>query len=239
MLKRIFLIILISSVASAAKADISIRVCRADGNTPLEIIDPCSRIYRPIMVGTHLTIIVNSDANGYWDGGELSIWDTNRYYGILSGRDYNDETHDWKGSRFPAAGDTAIVWDFVEPEIVDEQAHDANGFRFSGEDNAIAGDWFIVDYNAIGEGPCSVIFYDFTLDWWHPQYEMFFTQVPTRDFDGDGIVDFIDFAIFGSNWQRTDCVEPINCAGTDLDTDSDVDYTDLNLFADFWLESTG
>lgn len=224
--RSIFLILLFA--APSAKAEIFTRVCLADGNTPLELAEPyIPRVYRPIMVGTRLTVIINSDANGYWDGGELALWDANQNYGDLP-----------EGSLFPAAGERAIVYSFEETEIVDEQEHDAKGFRFSGDDNAIAGDWFIIDYNAIEVGACSVIYYDFAMDWWHPQYELSFTHVVTRDFDDNGIVDFTDFAAFGSNWQRTDCLEPENCSGTDLDTDGVVEYTDLVLFADFWLETT-
>jgi hypothetical protein len=238
-LKKLFLIILILAVASVTKADVSTRVCLADGNTPLALADPCiPLVYRPIMVGTRLTIIVDSNADGYWDGGELTIWDANQNRGVLYGRDYNNETFDWEGSRFPAASETARVWDFAETEIVDELEHDACGFRFAGSDFATAGDWFIIDYNAVDVGTCPVIFYDWAVDWEHPLYEISFTYVATRDFDNDGIVDFSDFDVVGSNWRRTDCQVPENCSGTDLDEDGDVDYADLKLFADFWLERT-
>lgn len=238
-MKRLIAFILLLVAAPAAHAEVFTRVCLADGNTPLELADPCIPfVYRPIMVGTHLTIVINSDANGYWENGELSLWDTNQSYGILSGRDYNEETLDWKGSRFPAAGDMARVSHFEGDEEVDGQSHDANGFWLSGDENAIVGDWFIIDYNAINAGFCSVIFYDRSVDWDHPLYEMYFTHVRTRDFNNDGIVNFEDFAVLGLNWQRTDCGEPENCSGTDLDTDGDVDYIDLKLFADFWLETT-
>lgn len=238
-MKKLIFLILFLAAAQAAHAEVSTRVCLADGNTPLELADPyIPLVYRPIMVGTHLTIIIDSDADGYWENGELSLWDTNQNYGILSGRDYNEETLDWKGSRFPAAGDMASVWDFAEIRIVDEQEHDVNGFWLSGDENAVVGDWFIIDYNAINVGFCSVVFYDRSVDWDYPLYEMSFTHVRTRDFNDDGIVDFEDFAVLGSNWRRTDCIESENCSGTDLDTDGDVDYIDLKSFADFWLERT-
>jgi len=239
-MKKLILFILMLAVTPALCAQVSTKVCLADGNTPLELADPCiPLVYRPIMVGTHLTIIISSDADGYWNGGELVIWDANWDYCRLYGRDYNEETGDWKGSRFPAAGEMAVVWDFAANEIVDEQIHDANGFWFYGDaDNAIPGDWFIVDYNAISMGTCSVIFYDYAVDWYHPLYEMSFTHVRTRDFDDDGIVNFKDFALLGSNWQRTDCTEPQNCSGTDLDADGYVDISDLKLFAEYWLEKT-
>ena len=238
-MKRLISFIILLIAAPAAHAEVFTRVCLANGNTPLGLADPCIPfVYRPIMVGTHLTIIINSDSSDYWDG-ELAIWDTNRNYGRLYGRDFNEETGDWKGSRFPAAGDMARVWDFVAPETVDGQTHDANGFWFYGDtDNAIPGDWFIVDYNAIGLGACSVIFYDWNVDWDHPLYQMSFTQVRTRDFNNDGIVNFEDFAVLGLNWQRTDCLEPENCSGTDLDADGYVGISDLRQFAEYWLEKT-
>ena len=43
---------------------------------------------------------------------------------------------------------------------MDGQEHDANGFRFAGDDDSHSGDWFIIDYNAIDVGDCSVMFYD-------------------------------------------------------------------------------
>ena len=215
------------AIAPAAYAEVSTKVCLTDGKTPLELTDPCiPLVYRPIMVGTHLTIIVSSDSSDIWSGGELTIWDANQNYGILSG-----------GLKLPAAGDMASV-DSVQQF---EGVHDANGFVFLGGYDPSAGDWFIVDYNAIGLGTCSVIFYNWDnwdFDWDNPSYEMSFTHVRTRDFNDDGIVDFSDFAKLGWNWQRTDCGEPGNCSGTDLDTDGDVDYIDLALFADFWLETT-
>jgi len=190
------------------------------------------------MVGTHLTIIISSDTNNIWSGGELSLWDANQNYGDLYGRDYNEETLDWEGSRFPAAGDMAAVWDFAETEVVDGQEHDANGFMFGGGYNPSAGDWFIVDYNAINLGTCSVIFYNYDVNWDNPLYTMSFTHVRTRDFNDDGIVDFSDFAVLGLNWQRTDCIEPDNCSGTDLDADGYVGISDLRQFAEYWLEKT-
>jgi len=231
--KRLISFILLLVAAPAAHAEVFTRVCLADGNTPLKLADPCIPfVYRPIMVGTHLTIIIDSNATDYGNGA-LTIWDANQNYGRLFIRDFN-------GSIFPAAGEMATVWEFLGTQTVDEVDHDTNGFQFSGGDNdATPGDWFIVDYNAISLGTCPVLFFDFMVeDWEHPLYQLSFTHVRTRDFNDDGIVSFEDFAVLGSNWHRTDCSEPENCSGTDLDTDGDVDYIDLKSFADFWLERT-
>ena len=63
-----------------------------------------------------------------------------------------------------------------------------------------------------------------------------FTHVRTRDFNGNRIVDFGDFAIFSSYWLHTGYSDPSQCEGTDLDADGDIDFKDYSLFADYWLE---
>jgi hypothetical protein len=237
-MKRLVLFILIMAIGSSAYATVSVTVYRADGLTLLPLADPCiPNVYRPIMVGTHLTIIVDSNADGYWDG-ELTIWDTNQDYGSLFGRGYSEETFDWAGSRFPAAGEMATVFELLGDEIVGEEIHSTKGFQFTAYEDAIAGDWFILDYNATGIGSCPVVFFDRAKNPDYPVYQLSFTHVRTRDFDDDGIVNFNDFVLLGINWRRTDCQTQENCSGTDLDANGNVDFDDLKMFADFWLERT-
>jgi hypothetical protein len=226
--KFIFLILLLVA-APAAHAEIFTMVYLADSNTPLELADPCIPfVYRPIMVGTRLAIIISSDTGGNYWGGSLYIFDPYRDNGILIGRNYNEMTSDWEGSHLEAAGPGATVWYYQESY--------KSGFELATDyENATAGDWFIIDYNATNVGDCNVSFYDYAVE--DPNY-LVFTHVPSRDFDDDGIVNFKDFAVLGSNWRRTDCSKPENCSGTDLYTDGDVNYIDLKLFADFWLERT-
>jgi hypothetical protein len=236
-LKKLILIILISSVASTAKGvvlpeNVSTQVVFRDSSILVKLVDPCiPHVYRPIIVGASLAIIVSSDANGYWNGG-LFIKDPYRDYGILFGRDYNEFTIDWEGSHFEAAGEEAIVWDY--PSYI------MSGFDMYGDLAAIPGDWFIIDYNATNVGDCNVGFYDYDAGGMEePIYDMSFTQILTPDFNDDGSVNFMDFAILGLNWQRTDCISPEYCSGTDLNKDGVVDYADLKSFAYFWLESPG
>jgi hypothetical protein len=227
-MKKLLVISLFFGMASAAVAEVSTRVLLADGNTPLELADPNVPLeYRDIMVGMQLTIIVSSDASGYWLG-DLSIEGDDRNYGLLSARDYNENTYDWEGSRFDDAGELARVWTWQEPGIA--------GFSFSGDDNAIPGDWFIIDYNATTLGSCTVKFYESLVH--DPNRDMHFTHVTTRDFDNDGIVNFGDFDLFASYWKATGCAGPDFCEGTDLDNSTIVDGNDLELFVDFWLERT-
>ena len=229
-MRRITVLTLFLGLTSMAKGGVSTRFCLADGNTPFELADPnVAFVYRDIMVGTKLTIIVSSDANGYWRG-KLAITGKDRHYGLLSARDYSETTHDWAGSRFSAAGDRARVWDWQVPGV--------QGFKFQGHRSAVAGDWFIIDYTATNIGTCSVRFYDGNVSWVEPIYCLTFLHVPTRDFNNDTSVDLRDFAVFASCWQVADCTDPKFCVRADLDTDGDVGFSDLILFGDYWLEKT-
>lgn len=222
--------ILLVSRWSTAIGQVSANVCRADGITPLEPADPnIPFVYSDIMVGTRLTIIISSAAAGYW-GGDLAITGEDCDHGVLSARDYSGTTNDWAGSRLPAAGDMARVWKWQDP--------DAQGFSLEGHRSALAGDWFVIDYTATDVGVCKVGFYDHAISWVDPIYYLAFFHVPSRDFNRDTKVDFADFAIFASRWQRAVFAEPDWCEEIDLDGDRSVSLNDLMLFADYWLETT-
>jgi hypothetical protein len=227
-MKNLITVVILLAFSSIAVGEISTRVCLADANTPLELADPnIPFVYRDIMVGTKLTIIVDSNFAGYWVGG-LYIGSTDRDYGVLSARDYNDITHDWEGSHFEVAGDKAKV-QYVQ-DVVN------SGFELSTDRNAVAGDWFILDYNATNIGVCKVDFYDYSISWYDPIYSHVFSHVRTRDFNQNTKVDFADLALLALYWLQTGCSDPDWCAGTDLNTDGIVDHDDLMLFADYWLE---
>ncbi len=231
-MKGLTLLAIFLGMASVAAGEVSTRVCLADGNTPFLPIDPnFPHVYPDIMVGTKLTIIVSSDTDGYWSGG-LTIEGINLNYGALSARDYNESTYDWEGSHFEAAGIRAYVKTHVNPP--DEEY----GFQLLGHSSAVAGDWFIIDYNAVNVGDCNVGFYDHSVSFFDPIYYLAFSHVRTRDFNTDTKVDFADFAVLASYWQVTNCQDWNLCEGADLDTDDDVDYNDLRLFVEYWLEKT-
>ena len=105
MIERLTIFVLFLCVASIATGEVSTTVHLADGNTPLELADPnVPFVYRDIMVGTKLTIVVSSDtAESPWSG-KLQIAGTDWDYGAISARDYNDVTLDWEGSHLEAAG---------------------------------------------------------------------------------------------------------------------------------------
>ena len=231
-MKTLTILALFLGMTSMAMGEVSTRVCLADSNTPLELADPnIPFVYQDFMVGTKLTIIVDSNIAEYWDGG-LFITGIDRNCGVLSARDYNDTTLDWEGSRFEAAGEMAHVYDC--------QDVDRSGFDLYSRINTAAGDWFIIDYTATNVGKCNVGFYDYFepagMDF--PLYELTFSHVRTRDFNNDTSVDFADFAVLASHWQETGCSDPNWCEGTDLDTDGNVDCNDLTLFVDYWLKRT-
>jgi len=229
--KRLILLVLFLGMTSVAAGEVSVRVCLANGYTPLPLADPnIPHIYRDIMVGTKLTIIVDSNIAEYWYGGRLTIEDANMDYGLLSARDYNYDTNDWEGSRFPAAGTRARVYTYEQMGVY--------GFQLLGHNNAVAGDWFIIDYTATAVGTGKVGFYDHSVDWFNPIYYLEFPHVRTRDFNNDTKVDFSDFALFASYWLAPDCNDPNWCEGTDLNTDSNVDFHDFAMFADYWPETT-
>jgi len=231
-MKKLTILALFLGMTSMAMGEVSTRVCLADGNTPLELADPnIPFVYRDVMVGTKLTIIVDSNIAEYWYGG-LFIAGADRDYGVLSGRDYNDTTLDWEGSRFEAAGERAFVYDC--------QDYIRSGFDLYARRSVEAGDWFIINYAATIIGNCSVGFYDYRglggMDF--PVYDLVFSHVPTRDFNNDARVDFADFAVLASHWQETGYIDPNRCEGTDLDADGNVDCNDLTLFMDYWLKRT-
>ncbi|MHC4456496.1 MAG: hypothetical protein ACYS0I_05270 [Planctomycetota bacterium] len=228
---KITVVIIFFCVASTATAAVSTRVCLADGNTPVLPVDSnFPHIYPDIMVGTKLTIIVDSNIAEYWSGA-LAIIDDYIDYGLLSGRDFNESTHEWEGSHFPAAGNEAVVWDWEQKDI--------DGFTlYTGSTGIETGDWFIIDYNALEIGDCNVGFYDHSVSFFDAIYDLEFYHVRTRDFNNDTRVDFADFAVLAFYWQATNCSESNWCEGTDLDIDGNIDPNDVMLFVDFWLERT-
>ena len=76
----------------------------------------------------------------------MFIIGSDRNYGVLSDRDYNDTTHDWKGPCFEAVGDRAKVYDMQDDM---QSAFDLYGHR-----RAVVGDWFIIDYIATNAENC-------------------------------------------------------------------------------------
>ena len=228
MMKTVLLIAMFAF--SSASANVWTTVYRADGIRPLETTDPCKPFtYTGIMEGTRLVIVVSSDTSGVWSG-DLAIEGESLQHGILRARDCNESTVGYECSCLEAVTQDARVYDWVEPGIA--------GFGLQGHRNAVSGDWFILDYIALAPGICRVAFYDRAISWDVPIYELTFQQVPTRDFDRNGTVDFADFTIMAIYWQETGIEEPSVCQYSDINRDRAVDIGDMRLFADYWLYTT-
>lgn len=209
---------------------VSATVYLLDSNTPIEWMDPnFPYIYRDIMVGTKLSIIVDSNTEGFWSGG-LILNNDDREFGTLAGRDFNNVTNDWEGSHFEAAGEMARVSRLENQGMM--------GFRLLGDFDAVPGDWFIIDYNSLKAGICDVEFWDFKENTFEPVYNLIFSHVPTRDFNNDNIVNFADFAQFVSCWQQNELDDSDLCKTTDLNQNGKVEIDDLWLFTEYWLERT-
>lgn len=224
-------LIIAIALVSLACAQVDVYVYESDEITPFDD--------RQIMVGEELTLIINSDSNDYWQG-SLFIDGNDRAFGTLSGRGYDTNSQDYTESHFQDAGTYARVtgwtdssmWGFDMYTYYPTYPTDTN---LSESNDTVPGDWFIIDYKAEKPGDCNVLFYDGIIDWNEPTYALTFSQIPSRDFDDDGKVDFVDYSTLAVNWGRNDCNDPNWCDGTDLDMDGSVDFTDLLAFIDYWL----
>lgn len=242
---------------SSAGAAVTATVYRADAKTPLAPKDPCTPdTYRAIMVGTHLTIFIESDSLDSASGDLLlSAGDMDR--GLLAGR---GEGLTWyQGSILEAAGEFADV----SPGYWDGNM----GFSFGTFYPFEVGRWFVFDYYATAPGDCSVYRYDEPggivagggFQYLEPEEPMLvqalsFHHVSSSDFDEDALVDFRDFAVLASMWNPPVPVDANEVASTDpgevvppdpnatspldLTDDGFVDMLDMLIFADFWLERT-
>jgi len=231
-----------------ALAAVSARVYRADERTPLAWADPnVPGIYQDIMVGTRLTVFLGSDAAlSLWSGG-LMIFRDDWAIGTLSGRDCDPNTHRCDGSFFPAAGEDPYL----------RYTRNALGVNFALDvEGATAGEWLALDYHAEAPGLCNVgVYASETIDelpdgFWPSSLDepppagtvwiqgLSFSHVPSRDYNGDTVVDFVDFALLANEWQGLAVPDPNMEFSADLNADHHVDILDLPLFCAYWLERT-
>jgi hypothetical protein len=62
-------------------------------------------------------------------------------------------------------------------------------------------------------------------------------NVVKSDFNQYNFVDLLDFAILANHWLDT-CSEPDWCEGSDIDQNGVVNFNDLRIFVEYWLEVT-
>lgn len=244
---RTFILLLLAGLlASTALATVTVQVYRADEQTPLEWADPnVTDVYQDIMVGTRLTCFVVSDVDeAMWSGGMQLSWD-DWSRGNLAGRDCNAISRDFDGSILPASGQETYIY----------ESPSSGGMCLSlGVDTALAGEWIVLDYHAKALGTCHIDLYGFEPGELPPSYEpswgdpppaesvwlqvLSFNHVPTRDFDGDSVVNFTDFALWANQWHKTIAADPNMAIPGDLNANNAVNVSDLALFCAFWLERT-
>jgi hypothetical protein len=217
-------------LSSPAPATITADVYLSDGNTPLALRDPnVPHVYRDVMVGTKLTIIVSS--NSLKGTGSIGMSWEDWAKGRLTARGFDESTRYCDGSCLPAAGCNADV-------IYTPDSSMTMYCFFPGTSRVYPGRWFIFDYLAKSVGTCTITVGDATSK---PLVATTLTlnHVPSRDFNGDTVVNLKDFALFANYWRRgadSDC-NSVPCQ-FDLNADGRLDAADLSLFRAFWLERT-
>lgn len=249
-------LVLTTLLTSVAPAAVSVQVYRFDEQTPLALADPNTPdVYRDIMVGTRLTLFVVSDTVvSTWSGGLRILWD-DWDRGTVTARGYNADTFNYEGSVLPACG-------LGCGDLIDSP--DSNGvkFTFSVDDPCAAGEWFVLDYHANALGACTVGVFGVESDGIPPELDPFtgepppagkvwtqalsFHHVPSRDYNGDSTVDFVDFSLWATG--RREIVEPDPNEAVAADPNAPaasepraaqaVDARELALFCTYWLEQT-
>ena len=236
-MRTLYFVCVCLSMCVAGWGQVSMKIYEADGVTPFD--------YRDIMVGTELTVVVESTSAMSWCGG-IFIAGQDRALGLLSGinRDpdipalntctFNDgqpfgEPGDWTGSHLPAAGTGASVITYRDSFFW--------GFDLQSDNTAITGDWFVIDYSAIDVGSPVIGLYDYSISFFEPIETITITQIPTRDFDGNKKINYGDFSKIHHHWMATDCDPNTDwCEQSDISRNGTVNLVDLDLFDDFWLE---
>jgi hypothetical protein len=205
-----------------AMASVQVRI--SDPNT-LEPID-----LTEIMVGSRIALVVHSDTADFWSGG-VFIEESDRALGLLTARDKDPNSRDWSGSHLSDAGPEAYVTEWKDSLIWGFEMYPDNFERSPGN-------WFVIDYYAAAEGPCSVNVYDYNYSWTipDPNLSVVISNTPTRDIKPDGFVNLADFMIFSTYWLADDCSDPNNsCYAADFSRNGSVGFEDVILFADYWL----
>jgi hypothetical protein len=236
-LRREYLFAFLVLVPGIAFGEVSTKVFLRDSNEPLVPVEVniASQYvdYGQIMVGTELSIVIDSNVAEYWTG-KLLIEEEQRNYGVL-----------YPGFSLEAAGPYAYIDPIFYWQEEDKYVQGFNLYTDFPPDVNV-GDWFVIDYNAIDYNSVNAYDCNVALYWqddtqWPILYGLIhhlrFDHVPTRDFNTDWLVDFQDFSILAGYWHDTNCAGP-DCESVDLDDSGVVDSNDLILFTEFWLEKT-
>jgi hypothetical protein len=234
-MRTLFVLTAVVILAPLAMARVWTSVYRCDEATPLAPVDANHpTVYRDIMVGTHLVIVVSSDAVEAWSGALRFSWD-DANDATLGARGFDPESWNYEGSCLEAAGSKATVWESMTSAGL--------GFEYNNHAaDATPGNWFVFDYRADQVGLVDLNVYHLTDS--NDSYDvpietLSFTHVASRDFAADGIVNFDDLALLARGWRSPVAPDANNpAARLDLDADGRTGIGDLALFAEYWLERT-
>lgn len=249
-------ILLCAEALGIASAEVTTKLYLRDSNEPLlpvEVNEPLKyRSYGEIMVGTQLSVVIESDCAEHWRG-RLYLEEENRMLGELFSRGDSGRESVYEAAGFLASVDAALFLE--EPDL----SIGVQGFDFSTGQLNVGGPWFVFDYNATAVGGSSLSFYDanvlsndyltgsaliqpdpYTGPPIHSEliHNILFEQVPSRDVNLDHRVDFCDFSIMALYWNDDDSVDPNIINAVDFDGSGIVDVNDLMLFSQFWLVRT-
>jgi hypothetical protein len=216
-LKNIF--VLMISISALRVQAVSYQIYEVDEITPYD--------GSAIRVGTKLVFIIQSDSAEYWSGG-LFLSGNNRSLAQISARGWDPNTMDWAGSRFPAAGPMATVWEYRDSWLWGCDL-------YTDSIDIQSGEWFILDYEAIGIGDPNIGIYDYSVSWEEPIATTIITHIPSPDLNRDDVVNMFDFTDFSRKWLHNDCQSDEWCDGADLNIDGQVGVLDLMIFCDHWL----
>lgn len=244
-MRKLLVLVLAAALTPVAAAGVWVSVYEHDGKTPLAAVDAnYPDVYRDIMVGTRLTLVVSSDSSAYFVGRLWLSWNY-ALYGTLSGRGYAPPVPGaalkfgtYPGSTLDAAGTKGRVRDVVNSWGLGLELSSDQLPYLSGGHPAYPGDWFVLDYRATQVGPCNVGLFDMLFSSETPIQTLSFRHIPSRDFDGDAVVDFRDFARLASRWRSAADLDSPAEVALDLTADGQVGPADLAAFARYWLERT-
>ncbi|MHC5083054.1 MAG: hypothetical protein ACYTET_03845, partial [Planctomycetota bacterium] len=233
--------IFLANIVCLSAGNVFVKVCDpndlSEGKIAYHECDPntCdpNDLSTELMVGQTISFVLISDSNDLWSGGFFLEGD-NRGLGTLSGRGQDPNSRDWPGSHLPHAGQDAFVSEWRDSAIWGFELY--NDMKRTDGPTQTPGDWFVVDYTATAAGSAAVEFRDYNYSWDvpDPNVHLVFNQIPTRDFNNDGIVNLIDFQAFANDWQ-TSYQDPNDYPITDIIQDGSVDLLDLIAFSDYWL----
>jgi hypothetical protein len=173
---------------------------------------------------------------GYYSRPDVADWDNDGLLDILCGNRYYDGSPTGGVWYFHATATYVVTPTSgangrISPNIPEQVQHggESSVYTFAPDADYHISD-VVVDANSVGP----VGSYQFTNVTGNHTIHVVFAKNLVPDMDGNGAVDYGDFAVLAENWMRV-CSAPDWCQGCDFDTSGTVDFADLCDFVDHWL----